>query len=79
MSEYERLKKQKDEIVQKEKLKQIESQKEEMRKIIWQKTMMLTIEMQHKKSQFLKGKYSAFKEIWDELGGDIQTIESKEK
>ena len=45
--------------------------KEQMRELIWKKTMSVTIEMQYKKSQFLKGKYAAYKEIWDELGGDI--------
>lgn len=43
----------------------------ELRKLIWQKTMLLTIEMGYKKTQFLKGKYAAFKEIWEELGGDM--------
>ena len=43
----------------------------ELRKMIWQKTMLLSIEMGHRKTQFLKGKYAAFKEIWEELGGDI--------
>lgn len=49
--------------------------KGELRKIIWQKTMAVTIEMSYSKSQFLKGKHAAFKEIWEELGGDIEREE----
>lgn len=51
----------------------------ELRKMIWQKTMLLSIEMGHRKTQFLKGKYAAFKEIWEELGGDrVPTVHMDE-
>ncbi|SDJ61973.1 hypothetical protein [Paenibacillus naphthalenovorans] len=53
--------------------------KDEIRKVIWQKTMLLTIEMQHKKTQFLKGKYAAFKEMWEELGRDIKPESERPK
>lgn len=49
--------------------------KEEMRKFIWQQVMLLTVDMQYKKSQFLKGKYEAYKEMWEELGGDMDEVE----
>lgn len=45
---------------------------EEMRKWVWQKTMRLTIEMGNGKTQFRKGKYEAFKEMWEALGGDVK-------
>lgn len=52
--------------------------KKELRKMIWQKTMTVSVEMQYSKSQFLKGKYAALKEVWEELGGDIEVNELME-
>ena len=42
---------------------------EEMRKWVWQQTFLLTCE---KKTKFRDGKYAAYKEMWEALGGDVK-------
>lgn len=42
--------------------------KDEMRKFIWKQCLLLTTE---KKTQFNKGKRSAYEDMWNQLGGDI--------
>lgn len=50
--------------------------KDEMRKFVWSKCLLLTTE---KSTQYNKGKRSAYEEMWSELGGDVKpTIQEGE-
>lgn len=46
---------------------------EEMRKIVWNEALKVSIDMQYSKSKYLQGKYDAIKTIWEALGGDKPT------
>lgn len=45
--------------------------REEMRRFVWGQVLMLTSE---KKTKFRDGKYAAYKEMWEELGGDLDGV-----
>ena len=46
---------------------------EEMRKFVWKQTLLITTE---KKTKFRDGKFAAYKEMWEALGGDKHEAQS---